>query len=135
MPRADGRWLITLGVLHLLYGCVAYAGALADIGGDGLFNTVDGHGDRETAFWYVVSGLLFGLVGFLAAWAEARTGTLPRFLGWSLLGLGVAGVVLMPISPFWVVIAIGALLLWAPARGRAAPSTPATYEGRAGQPS
>lgn len=138
MPRASGRWLIILGALHLLYGGVAFAGALADIGGDGLLNTVDGHDDREAAFWYFVSGLLIGLLGFLAVWAEARTGTLPRFLGWSLVGLGVAGVVLMPISPFWVVIAIGALLLWAPAHDRAAhaaPSSPATYEGRAGRPS
>jgi hypothetical protein len=31
-------------------------------------------------------------------------GRLPAFLDWSLLALGAAGVILMPVSGFWVVL-------------------------------
>jgi Family of unknown function (DUF6463) len=43
-------------------------------------------------------------LGGLIHWARAGTGRLPAFLGWSLLALGAAGVILMPVSGFWVVL-------------------------------
>ena len=119
MHRFGGHVLTAIGVLHLAVGSLAYAGPLAAIGRDRFFNAVDGHIDRDAAFWFMLTGLLLVLLGQLVRRAQRRLGTLPAFLGWSLLALSAVGALLMPFSGFWLLL-VAAVLALAAARARGA---------------
>lgn len=114
MRRLSGPLLMATGVLDLLVCLLLYPGPLAAIAQDGFFNAVEldpAQFDRETAFWHVAFGTTVLILGGLVHWAQARTGTLPAFLGWSLLAFGVVGAILMPVSGFWAVLPQAALML------------------------
>ena len=112
MRRLCGPLLMATGVLDILYVLVFHYRQLDAIAGDGYFNAVDPGAafstfDRETAFWH----LMFGAMALIP-------GTLPSFLGWVLLALGLGGVILMPVSGFWVVLPQAIMLILVARRGR-----------------
>ncbi len=114
MRRLSGPLLMATGVLDLLVCLLLYPGPLAAIAQDGFFNAVEldpAQLDRETAFWHVTFGTTVLILGGLVHWAQARTGTLPAFLGWSLLAFGLFGGTLVPVSGFWVVLPQAVLML------------------------
>ncbi len=123
MRRLSGPLLMATGVLDLLYVLVFHFRQLAAIAQDGFFDAVELHPaqlDRETAFWHLTFGTTVLILGALAHWAQARTGSLPASLGWSLLALGAlgaVGAVLMPVSGFWVVLPQAVLVLVVARRG------------------
>jgi hypothetical protein len=111
------------GVLDILYVFVFHARQLAAIAQDGFFNAVEpdvayATFGRETAFWHLTFGLTAVILGGMIHWAQGRTGTLPAFLGWSLLAIGLSGAILMPFSGFWLILPQAALMLAVARRGR-----------------
>ena len=135
MKRWIGRWLVGVGVVHTVFGAVVFAQPLREIGRDGLWNAVDGYPGRQLAFWFTLAGPLFLLTGALTDWVEAREdGAVPRFLGPSLLALGISGVILMPASGFWLFLppAVAASRRAARGRGRAGMEAPSTGENTPG---
>lgn len=118
--RWIGRWIMGLGVLHCVIGFVLFAAPLREIVAAGLWNTLSPSSPvRYLAFWFLFGGVATVLVGYLADWIERVAGSaLPRSLGWTLLAISVAAVILTPISGFW--------LLFPPAFGALAQSRPAT---------
>ncbi len=120
MRRLSGPLLMATGVLDLLYVFVFHSGQLAAIAQDGFFDAVETNPalfDREVAFWHVAFGMTVLILGGLVHWAQARTGTLPAFLGWSLLAFGVVGAILVPVSGFWLVLPQAVLMLVVARRG------------------
>ena len=114
MRRLSGPLLMATGVLDLLYVLVFHSSQLAAIALAGFFNAVEldpAQFNRETAFWHVTFGRTVLILGGMIHWAQARTGTLPAFLGWSLLAFGLFGAILMPVSGFWAVLPQAALML------------------------
>lgn len=116
MRRLCGPLLMATGALDLLYVLVFHYRQLAAIAGDGFFNAVEPDAafstfDRETAFWHLTFGLLTVILGGLVHWTQSRTGTLPVFLGWSLLALYAIALILMPLSGFWVVLPQAVLMI------------------------
>lgn len=114
MRRLSGPLLMATGVLDLLYVLVFHSRQLAAIAGDGFFGAVEldpAQFDRETAFWHLTFGTTVLILGGLVHWAQSRTGTLPAFLGWSLLALGLFGAILVPVSGFWLVLAQAVMML------------------------
>ncbi len=126
MRRFVGPVLMGVGALHVLVVCVGFAGALAGIGRDGMFNAVEPHLDREVAFWSVLFGVLLCTLGSMVRWAYAETGRVPAPPGWTLLGIGVAGGILLPASPFWVAIPLALVLLVSPRGDRGRPDSRAS---------
>ena len=126
MRRFVGPLLMATGVLHLVSGFVFYSGPLFAIAADGFLNAVKADVAFSTfdrlaafaAFWYMIFGVMLLMLGGLIHWAQARTGTLPAFLGWSLLALGVVGVILMPASGFWLALPQAVLMLVVARQGR-----------------
>ena len=116
MNRLGAPLLLATGIIHTLLGLLAYAAPLADIGRAGVVNAVGTHADRDAAVWFLLSGVLLITLGQLARWAQQRTGMLPAFLGWTLLGIAAAVAVLMPASGWPLVAAAGGLLLAAARR-------------------
>jgi hypothetical protein len=110
----SGPLLMAIGVLDLLYVLVFHSRQLAAIARDGFFDAVEigpAHLDREVAFWHLTFGITVLILGGLVRWTQSRTGTLPAFLGWSLLALGFFGAVLVPVSGFWAIPPLAVLML------------------------
>lgn len=123
MRRLSGPLLMATGGLDLLYVLVFHFRQLAAIAGDGFFGAVEldpSQLDRETAFWHLAFGTTVLILGALIHWAQARTGSLPALLGWSLLAFGAAGVILMPVSGFWAILPQAVLILVVARRGTTA---------------
>ena len=122
MRRLCGPLLMATGALDLLYVLVFHARQVAAIAQDGFFDAVDPNTafstfDRETAFWHRMFGATALILGGLVHWSQDQTGTLPSFLGWSLLALGLAGVVMMPFSGFWIILPLAVLMVVVARRG------------------
>ena len=116
MRRLCGPLLMATGVLDILYVFASHSRQVAAIAGDGFFNAVDPGGalstfDRETAFWHLTFGAMAVILGGLVHWTQARTGTVPGFLGWSLLALCAVALVLVPASGFWIVLPQAVLMI------------------------
>ena len=133
MGRLSGPLLMATGVLDLVYVLVFHARQLAVIAQDGFFGAVEispAQLDREVAFWHLAFGTTVLILGGLVSWAQARTGTLPAFLGWSLLVLGLFGVILVPASGFWAVLPQAVLVLVVARRGSKAGAGKPVRTGR-----
>ena len=67
---------------------------------------------RVAAFWFLVFSAMLLLWGQLVAHASERAdGRALALVGWNMLGVGVVGSLVMPISGFWSVIALAPLVL------------------------
>jgi hypothetical protein len=99
-------------VVHTVFGLVFQNRVLKELFEDGLFNTVNGQPEREFAFWFMFFGFLAIVLGSVIDWIERQDLRLPRYLGWSLLGLTGVLVFIMPISGGWLLAppAIGAIV-------------------------
>ena len=66
---------------------------------------VNGLGKQFT-FWFLFGGVLMMVLGHLFFWIERRLKhPVPSFMGWELLALSVV-LVFMPLSGFWLVLAL-----------------------------
>jgi Family of unknown function (DUF6463) len=109
--RWIGRWILVVGVLHALLGFGIYIDSVAAVVREGLWNTVNGTVQgRPEAFWFIAAGFLLMLLGALTSWIEARLEP-PRFLGWTLLAFAAVGIVMMPVSGFWLLLPPGVAFL------------------------
>lgn len=122
--RYVGELLVATGVLHTLVGLRSFRAPLAAIGRDGVVDAVAGAPDRRLAVWFLLFGFSTMQMGGLTRWAQHRTGTLPAFHRWALLGISGLAALLMPRSGFWLVLPQAALALVAARRVE----TPAPHE-------
>jgi hypothetical protein len=115
------RLLVWIAVGHALLGGVLYREPLAEMVREGLVSTIGPVGgfDRKAAFWFLAFSATLLLWGQLVAHASARAdGRALALVGWSMLGVGVVGAFVMPVSGFWSVLAVAPLVLRAGRRLR-----------------
>ncbi|MDQ3695955.1 MAG: DUF6463 family protein [Chloroflexota bacterium] len=107
------RLITGTAIIHLTYGLVVAGGfkSLQGIAGDRFVNTVEGHPERESWFWFMWSGVALLALGEHVRWTVRETGRLPVRLGAWLLALGVPLTVVIPASGGWLVAAVGGLAL------------------------
>jgi hypothetical protein len=111
MRRYVGSAVIVVGLAHLLYVVVAKANPLSAIARSGVVNAVETHPEREAAFWSLWFGVFVVTTGALVARLQARGEPAPDITGWVLLGMGLFGGAMMPVSGFWAGIPLGLLIL------------------------
>lgn len=106
---SPGWWLQVIGLAHAAVGLVLHREPLAEIVRAKVIGAVPERGDRATAFWFLILAPTCWTAGRLLRSAELA-GDLPaqRQAGAVLTAVGVAGVAVMPASPFWSLIAVGA---------------------------
>lgn len=121
--RLVPRLLIGIGVLHLVAAPFAQSG-FHDLVAAGVFDAVKDDPARESAAWYVVSGVSLLAVGDLAHSSVTRTGRLPDRLGVWVLAAGAVVTATLPLSPGWLVTGTGALAAFAARTPRQARRTP-----------
>lgn len=100
-----GRWLIVVSIIHTLFAVVAFPQVLRSLVAAGIFNSVGTDPMRGAVAWFVLFGVLLFVYGHAITLLERATGgALPKSVGWSLLAVVIAGVVLMPASGFWLAL-------------------------------
>jgi hypothetical protein len=112
MSQLSGRVLMVTAMVHTAVGVVLFRDPLAAILGDGFFNAIRPHFDRAAAFWFLLFSPVLFLLGQITNYAVGhRDAHLVRLVGCYLLGMGILGVAVLPISGFWILIALTPLLL------------------------
>lgn len=112
MQKYLGYSLILIALLHQLVGLIIYQPALAEIINAGVFNTVNPpYWNRDAAFWFLMFGAVFLLLGMAVHWAQEKTGTIPAFMAWGILLICLIGLTLMPASGFWLAIPVALVML------------------------
>ena len=99
MKRWIGRWLVAVAVLHTGVALALFGNTYRTMWSDGLWGA--GH---SAAAWLLLFGILALAAGLAVSAVERSGARLPRSLGVALLGLAVLGIVLMPVSGFWLVL-------------------------------
>lgn len=98
-----GRWLLGVAVLHTLFGLAIGTRAMSDIARRGVFNSVGEDPMVGVIVWFLLFGAIMALLGMAVTMLERAA----HFRGARGLGVGTAllalvGVILMPVSGFWL---------------------------------
>ena len=125
MRGMSGLLLIVIGVLHTVVGIFTGYSVLSQIS-RATFSTEASRQlvaalGRQFVFWFLFGGLLMLALGHLLTWIERRLGRpVPVFIGWELLALSLAGLVIMPVSGFWLVLGVAIYTIVMASRSRLA---------------
>jgi Family of unknown function (DUF6463) len=112
MKHWIGRWLMGVAIIHISIAVVVHHQVLFLIGERGVFNTVAGDAVVGAIVWSIFFGVVAFIGGLTVNALEKSSNVLPKSLGWSLLTLAIAGVVLVPVSGFWLIFPPAASILW-----------------------
>ena len=105
MKNWIGRWIMGIAIFHTAVAFIFFREGLSSIVKSGVFNTVGQDPLRAASVWFLLFGFILFILGMvLAAWEKSISTPLPASVGWGLLFVGVIGVVLMPLSGFWLII-------------------------------
>jgi len=107
-----GRYLIVVAALHTIVAFLIYGQVFMDILARGVFNTINRDPLRSAAIWFLLFGGPLLLLGVSIHSLESK----PGFTEASALGLGILlccllGVILMPVSGFWLAMPAGIALM------------------------
>lgn len=98
--------------IHVLVGLILLGPFLPDIVRAGPGDGQAGWSvEMLAAFWFLIWSWPLFLLGYVAQWAQARTGRLPAALGWGLISVAAISVVFGPVSGLWLFIPLGVLAL------------------------
>ncbi|MBT9312059.1 DUF6463 family protein [Leptothoe kymatousa] len=102
-----GKTLIFIAIAHSIIGCILYRSALNLLIKDRVFNTIalTGNPNRSSAFWFLYSGFLLLLIGYFVDYLEQLELDIPLPCVAILSSLVAMGVIVMPVSGFWLLIA------------------------------
>jgi hypothetical protein len=105
MKHWIGFWLMGVSALHTLFAFVVFGKVLASIAQRGMFNTVGDDPMTGAVVWFVFFGIILFICGLtVAALEKSSPNPIPKSIGWSLLIMTILGVVLMPVSGFWLAL-------------------------------
>jgi Family of unknown function (DUF6463) len=99
-----GRWLIGVSILHTLFAIVVFHSTLVLIAQRGVFNVVGTDPMIASVVWFVLCGAAMFIGGLAISALENATQSVPKSIGWCLLGYTLIGLLLMPASGFWLVL-------------------------------
>ncbi len=109
--RYTGILMLLIGLLHVTTGFIRFNTEFGRMLAAGLVDTARQPLGQRLAFWFTFAGLLMGLIGYLMDWIVRRQGMrLPGAFGYGLTGLCIIGLVLIPLSGFWLVLPLGIYL-------------------------
>jgi len=108
-----GSVVVGIGVLHNVVGVLATWPHLVELVQEGWFGTVpDDAPWRMATFWFLWFGWMLMLLGGSWHVAERRGMVIPGWLGVAFVVMGMVGAAAMPVSGFWTVLPVGAMIWW-----------------------
>lgn len=100
-----GRWLILVAILHTLFAATVFGKVFLNIMQRGVFNTVGNDPMTAAAVWFLLCGAVLALMGMAIHTLEQNSNfTSARAIGIGTLLLAILGIVLMPVSGFWLAL-------------------------------
>ena len=118
MKEWKGKWIVAVSVLHTAAAAAFFGKTHLNMISTGVWGAGDRGPMNAAAAWFLLFGLLALATGMAVSAAERSGQALPKGLGAALLALAIAGVVLMPVSGFWLLFPPAVAMLW-PIRRRA----------------
>lgn len=113
--RWIGHWLMAVAGLHTVFALLVLREPLWQIVQRGVFDGVGQDPMAAASVWFLLFGALLALLALaitpLEGGGDGRSSAALRRLGWGLLALCIAGVVLMPASGFWLALPAAFALL------------------------
>jgi hypothetical protein len=101
-----------LGFLHIVFGIIRFKAPLADAWTAGFIGQLTTPEIRRTAFWFLMCGPLFMLVGHIAIHAVGIGDLkLLKIIGSYMLLSSIVGVFAFPVSPLWASLVLSVLML------------------------
>ena len=103
--RWIGRWVIAVSALHTLFALLAFGHVLRAMLNAGIWNSVGNDVMRGATAWFLLSGGFMLTVGIAIDQCE-RSGAIAVLhpVGWSLLGVTLVAIFLMPVSGGWLLL-------------------------------
>lgn len=112
MANAASWFIFALGIGHLVFGFLKFAGPVADALSAGFIGQFAEPEVRRTAFWFLIFGPLLMLVGQVGIHAVSRGDlALIKILGIYVFATAVLGVAAFPASPFWAPLVVAPVLI------------------------
>jgi hypothetical protein len=102
MQRWIGRWIIGTATVHTLFALVVFSDTWGKVISNGVVNSVGENADIAASVFFLLWGLLYYVLGFVADNLEKEHISLPLSLGWGLLLNGAIAVIFVPASGFWL---------------------------------
>lgn len=97
------KWLIFVSVGHTVVGVMFFGSTYVEMISKGLFGTVDSE-KTAAAAWFLLFGFLLFITSLLVAVIESHDELdIPNSIGAALFILTTFGVILMPLSGFWLI--------------------------------
>ena len=111
MKKWIGKWVMFVALGHTAVGIALFGGVYRELLARGLYNTISSE-KAGLAVWFALFGVVLFIAGMLVSALESNHAGIPKSVGVALLLLTVLGVVLMPVSGFWLMFpAIAVILL------------------------
>lgn len=100
-----GKWIIAVSIIHTIFAFLVFLEVISQIFLDGVFDSIGVDPLRGAVVWFLFFGfVLFALGLAINIIEEISNGDIPVSIGFSLLFIVLLGVVLMPISGFWLAL-------------------------------
>lgn len=103
MKNKIGISILIIGILHMCLGSIKYASHFKEMIIKGIFNTANTN-EQKLAFWFTFCGIIFILLGYLVMQLEKNNLQIPSTFSWSLLTCSITGIIILPISGFWILL-------------------------------
>ncbi|MDU1904629.1 MAG: DUF6463 family protein [Dysgonomonas sp.] len=115
--KYSGTYLVLTGILHTIVAGILYKEPLLEIIKSGLINGVKENTPQDTAFWFLVCGLIIILFGMTLQHYLRRTyKPAPKFIGYFLLVFSLLGGIIVPVSGFWLFVPQALIIILAKER-------------------
>ncbi|WP_020397266.1 DUF6463 family protein [Thiolinea disciformis] len=99
-----GYWLMFVALIHTLVMIVLFPSVLAEIVKRGIVNSVGNDPLIGAVTWFGLFGILLFILGMAIKDLERAGQGIPLSMAWAMLILTVLGIILMPVSGFWLAL-------------------------------
>ncbi|MCL2803928.1 MAG: DUF6463 family protein [Micrococcales bacterium] len=120
--RWTGRALVGIGVFHQILGLVAGWSIMGQAARDGLLSATGQDPEFASLFWFLFAGVVMIMLGLLVSFVNSTLRRpAPVWLGWWFVGMSLVGLPFVPVSGFWLTLALGIWMILAarPAKANA----------------
>jgi Family of unknown function (DUF6463) len=108
-----GKWIVAVSIIHTIFAFVVFPEVISQIFHDGVFNSIGVDPLRGAVVWFILFGFVLFALGLATNIIEEMSnGDVPSSIGFSLLFVIFSGVVLMPISGFWLALPPALIIIY-----------------------
>ncbi len=119
MSNVAGPLIMATAIGHALVGTFLFFEPLSAIAAEGVINSIQPpmysaqpHFDRIAAFWFLLFSPVLFMLGQIINYAVShRDASSLRLIGCYLVGIGIAGAAILPVSGNWLLLPLGAIVL------------------------